>query len=96
LQTLGMFYAGDAIRARTRQGERITDASFLVLFHGGDQEAEFVLPAAPWATAYQRLFDTADERPRPAAWTDAPGDVVVLAARSLVLLEVQPDSRPAS
>jgi isoamylase len=89
LQTLGMYLAGDAMRARNSRGEPIIDTSFLLLLHGGDRETEFVLPTAPWATSYQRLLDTADERPRPAAWQDAPGDVVVLAARALMLLEAR-------
>ena len=103
LHTLGMYLAGDALQARNARGEPITDTSFLLLLHGAEHEAEFVLPAAPWAGKYQRLFDTADERPRPAHWMDSPGDVVVLAARSFVLLEAHreplgrgPGQRPAS
>jgi len=49
-----------------------------------------VLPAAPWAARYERLLDTADERPHAAGWTDSPGDVVVLGARSVVLLKAYP------
>jgi glycogen operon protein len=82
-----MYLAGDAMRARTARGEPVTDSSFLLLLHGGDDEAEFVLPLGPWATGYQRLLDTADQRPHPTEWVDAPGDVVVLGARSLMLLE---------
>ena len=87
LHTLGMYLAGDAMRARTPRGEPVTDSSFLLLLHGGEDEAEFILPTGPWATSYQRLLDTADERPRPTEWVDAPGDVVVLGARSLMMLE---------
>jgi glycogen operon protein len=89
LQTVGMYLAGGALRSRTSRGEPITDDSFLLLLHGGEDEAEFVLPATPWAVRYERLLDTADERPHPADWSDSPGDVVVLGARSLVLLKAE-------
>ena len=49
-------------------------------------------PGQPWAARYERLLDTADERPRPAGWADNPGDVVVLGSRSLVLLKAHDDA----
>ena len=92
LHTVGMYLAGGALRSRTARGEPITDDSFLLLLHGGADEAEFLLPASPWAVRYERLLDTADERPHAAGWADNPGDVVVLGARSLVLLKAHDDA----
>ena len=77
--TLGMCLAGDGLRARTWEGRRMVDESFLLVLHsptgpaaggagagggrGDAQTAEFTLPGAPWATAWTPVLDTAHERP---------------------------------
>ncbi len=101
-QTIGMYLSGD-IRSRGHQGQHLTDAPFLVLLHGGTAPQPFVLPGVPFGQAYQRILDTADEHspaaasagPVPAsaaspqaAVTDAAGDLVLLAPRSVLLLQV--------
>ncbi len=56
---LGMFLAGDALRARGPRGEQVEDESFLLVVNGmGD--TEFRLPPRQWAPSYVVEFDTAD------------------------------------
>jgi pullulanase/glycogen debranching enzyme len=61
--TLAMYLDGQGIRMRGPRGERVADDSLLLVLHTGDEDAEVVLPGAPWARAYDVLLDTADERP---------------------------------
>ena len=86
--TIAMYLDGDGIRTRGPRGEPISDASFLVVLHTGPADAGFVLPPAPWASAYDVLLDTADEEPVGRAPL-APGDRLPLVGRSLVLLEAR-------
>jgi len=86
--TIAMYLDGDGIRTRGPRGEPISDASFLVVLHTGPADTGFVLPPAPWASAYDVLLDTADEEPVGRAPL-APGDRLPLVGRSLVLLEAR-------
>ncbi len=63
VETLGMYLAGDGIRTRSVRGERIVDDSFLLWLHAGPDPAEVLLPAQPWADAYQVALDTASPNP---------------------------------
>jgi glycogen operon protein len=58
LHTIGMFLAGDAIRRRTRRGERIIGDSFLVLLHAGHAPVPFRLPGPPLASSYEMVIGT--------------------------------------
>jgi isoamylase len=64
-RTLGMFLAGDGIRARGPRGERVTDDSFLLWLHAGEEDRTVHLPGPPWADAYEVVLDTADDSPDP-------------------------------
>jgi isoamylase len=44
LRTLGLFLAGDAIRARGERGETLKDDSFLMWLHAGEQDVTVTLP----------------------------------------------------
>jgi glycogen debranching enzyme GlgX len=44
-RTLGVFLAGDALRARTVDGRSMTDCSYLLWFHAGDEPVTVTLPA---------------------------------------------------
>ncbi len=46
LRSIGLFLNGDEIPARTRQGDHVTDESFLVLFNSGHEAVTFLLAAA--------------------------------------------------
>ena len=39
------------------------DGGILLVLHGGAAGADITLPGAPWASSYQLLWDSADERP---------------------------------
>jgi glycogen operon protein len=83
--TLGMFFAGDAIRARGPHGERVVDTSYLIWLHAGDQPTEVTLPDEQWAAGYQLVLGT----DRAFAQTPAPGQPLAMGARSLVVLTAQ-------
>ncbi len=81
---LGMFLAGDALRARGRRGETLQDDSFLLVFNGAPHATEFRLPGRHWATSYAVEIDTAE--PANVGERYAGGRTVLRPARSLVLL----------
>jgi isoamylase len=81
--TLGMFLAGDAIRARGPRGEPIVDDSFLLLLHSGETGTEFLLPGEPWAQSYVVEIDTGVEREGAVVEPRSTLDIV---GRSAVLL----------
>ena len=84
-RTLGMYLSGHGIRTRGARGERITDDSFLLLLHAGEDPGEFRLPGEPWASSYVIELDTAAEHVDPGGWLTA-GETTTLTPRSLVLL----------
>ncbi len=59
LQTLGMFLAGDELRARGPRGELRTDDSFLLYLHSGAVEVEVTVPDEEWSPSYELVLDTA-------------------------------------
>ncbi|MEP7054762.1 MAG: glycogen debranching enzyme GlgX, partial [Actinomycetota bacterium] len=86
-RTLGVFLNGDEIIGRGSRGERVVDASFLILLHASPEALEFTLPGPPWATGFAMLLDTAaDGRYEPNDAVLAPGDPVAMTAYSLVVL----------
>jgi isoamylase len=92
-RTLGLFLAGDAIRSRTPDGERVVDSSHLLWLHAGTEDTQVRLPDhGIWAEAYTVLLDTGD-RSAPGAWMDA-GSHLPLLARSVVLLRADDGRRP--
>src|SRR3954467_2069065 len=87
-QTLGMYLNGRGIRTRGPRGERITDDSFLLLLHSGDEPCKFQLPGQPWASGYVVELDTAGPPTVEGIALHAPAPVE-LTARSLVLLRAR-------
>ena len=59
--------------------------SLLVLLNTGPEAEPMTLPTSPWATAYDVLLDTADERPK-AGPAYPSGEVLTLAAQSVQVL----------
>jgi isoamylase len=101
IHTLGMFLNGQTVFDRSMQGERITGASFLLLFNAGSQTTPFTLPGPPWAASYTLIVDTyvptIDTGRFPTAATNPaaarawkPGDVIRLEAWSVVVLGISP------
>ncbi len=81
---VGMFLAGDGIRARGRRGEQLLDESFLLLVNASATETEFSLPGPAWSPGYVVELDTADAGHRGHSYSA--GRSVPLPARTAVLL----------
>ena len=60
-KSLTVFLNGEAIREPGRQGERIVDDSFLVLFNASEDDLEFTIPAATYGAAWEPVLDTSDD-----------------------------------
>jgi isoamylase len=86
--TIGMYLDGQGIRTRGTRGERIEDDSFLLVLHPTGSDGSFVLPKPPWGVTYELVLDTAAEDGAGGAVLAA-GEVLPLASRSVVLLQVR-------
>jgi glycogen operon protein len=84
LRVLGMYLDGRQIRHRGPRGERITDDSYLLWLHAGDQAVTAALPGRPWSDGYTVVFDTA--RPDLDDGTETVTGSMTLTARSVTLL----------
>jgi glycogen operon protein len=58
LRSIGMYLDGRGLRHRGARGQMITDDSYLLMLHSGDNAATFRLPGPPWAAAYEVVIDT--------------------------------------
>ena len=81
--TVGVFLNGDAINDRNRRGEHVKDGSFLLLFNGHHEAAEWTLPKQ-WGQSWQVLVDTAAAE-RDGTMVDG-GEPFPVAGRSVVVL----------
>jgi isoamylase len=86
-RVLGMWIDGSNSQSRTRDGELVSDHSWLLLVNPDDEAAEFVLPGAKYGATFEPTLDTttADGSPATPGRLVA-GAVVPLGARSLLLL----------
>ncbi|MFB4313392.1 glycogen debranching protein GlgX [Actinomadura sp. 21ATH] len=82
-----IFMNGDAIGEPGRRGERIRDASFLLLFNAHHGDLGFGLPPARYGGMWSKVLDTADPM---LAEEESPvvkaGETVMVEARSLQVL----------
>ncbi|TDD50199.1 glycogen debranching enzyme GlgX [Kribbella antibiotica] len=60
LRTIGMFLAGDALRATDTAGNALTDSSFLLALNATSEVRPVVVPDASWAPAYEVVLDTSN------------------------------------
>ncbi|MGI8577168.1 MAG: glycogen debranching protein GlgX [Nocardioidaceae bacterium] len=81
--TLGIFLAGDALRAVSSKGVRRRDKSYVLWFHAGSQPVTVTLPE-PWADHYLELVRT-DEANTGGPIT--PGSTVTLRDHTFALFE---------
>ncbi len=86
-RTLGMWIDGSNSQSRTRDGEVITDHTWLLLLHAGNEPADIVLPSAEYGATFEPVLDTgtpdgtpADQKPLCA------NSSITLPARTLLLL----------
>ncbi|MCC2032360.1 glycogen debranching protein GlgX [Microbacterium allomyrinae] len=93
-RAVGVFLNGAGIRERDRRGEQIRDRHFIVLFNAGDDIIDFRIPVVEYSPDWEVFVDTAGER----ADSDLvkPGDVLRLAAKSLIVLCEHPRSDAAA
>jgi isoamylase len=90
VRTIGMLLDGRGLMHRGAHNEPVTDSSYLLVLHAGDDQVDFTLPVAPGAAGYLITIDTSrpggEPLPTP---TLAPGANLHLIARSAYLLTVQ-------
>ncbi|RLV57354.1 glycogen debranching enzyme GlgX [Aeromicrobium phragmitis] len=86
-RTLGMWIDGSNSQSRTRDGELLTDHSWLVLLHAGPERIDLVLPGAEFGETFEPTLDTTTADGNPLVSEPLPaGSTVRLEARSLQLL----------
>jgi isoamylase len=85
--TLGMWIDGSNSQSRTREGELISDHSWLLLLHSGDEAADIVLPGPEYGATFEPMLDTstADGHPATPGKLDA-GSRLTMPGHSLLLL----------
>ncbi|HYO33137.1 MAG TPA: glycogen debranching protein GlgX [Nocardioidaceae bacterium] len=81
--TLGIFLAGNQLRAVDREGVRRRDTSYLLWLHAGADTVDVTLPE-PWAKTYDEVVRT-DKRVADGSWK--PGATVTLQPRTVALFE---------
>jgi glycogen operon protein len=84
-RSLGMYLNGDAVTEVDRQGIRLRDDSFYVLFNAWDQPLDFVLPPGLPPFHWDIVVDTAAVGQGQAIYR--PGDKVGLLGRHVVVLQ---------
>jgi isoamylase len=101
-RAIAVFLNGQGIHGRDARGERVTDKNFLVLFNGGDDTVDFVLPPEEYSEYWEIVVDTvgqqADSHAR-AAGSALPVDgkaVLVLRAHVLTAAETAADHSVAA
>ncbi len=92
LRSIGMYLDGRGLRHRSSRGEVIVGDSFLLLLHAADTDGAFAVPAAPWATSYEVVVDTATVAGAPGSPEHLRGGTAVpVRARSCLVLRVDRD-----
>jgi glycogen operon protein len=98
-RAVALFLNGERIQEPDKRGQTILDDSFLVIFNAHYEDLDFTLPPAQYGTWWSVLVDTADDGTWSADSGDTfgPGDVVVVSARSTIVLRrpVQVDDAAA-
>ncbi|MDU0290089.1 glycogen debranching protein GlgX [Saccharothrix longispora] len=86
---LGMWIDGSTSLSRSRDGELVSDDSWLLLVHAGDEPLEVTLPGPEYGGRYEPVVDTTTADGSPATpGSFAAGAPLVLGGRSLMLLRV--------
>ena len=86
-RTLGMWIDGSNSQSRTREGELISDHSWLLLMHAGAEPIDVVLPGAEFGETFRPSLDTTSPDGAPQDMTLSAGSTVTLEGRSLLLLK---------
>ena len=87
-RTIGMWIDGSNSQSRTREGELLTDHSWLLLLHAGAGSIEVTLPGAEFGATFEPTLDTTTADGTPVSDEPLPaGSTVTLQPRSLLLLK---------
>jgi isoamylase len=87
-RSLGIYLNGGGIKLPDRYGNRITDTSYLLLFHAHFETIEFTIPSAEWGVRWRKILDTSELK-----FSEGnrrfynPCDQLLLEGLSLVVLE---------
>ncbi|MBI4943317.1 MAG: glycogen debranching protein GlgX [Actinobacteria bacterium] len=83
-----VFLNGERIVEPDKRGQKVLDDSFLIVFNAHYEDLEFTMPPKEYGTFWSVVVDTADDETSGIEGGDtfAPGDVLVVASRSLVVL----------
>jgi glycogen operon protein len=88
-RTLGMFIDGSNCLSRTRDGELVSDDSWLMLMHAGAEAISVTLPHERYGPSYEPFLDTTTTDGSPAnPGSLAPREKLTVPARSLLLLRI--------
>jgi isoamylase len=85
-KSLMVFLNGEAITEPGQRGEPVVDGSFLLMFNAAEHSVEFMVPPSGFGEQWVQELDTAEPRPAGDPPSVKPGDIVVLADRSLRVL----------
>jgi glycogen operon protein len=86
-RTLGMWIDGSNSQSRTRDGELVTDHTWLLLLHAGNDPVDIVLPAPEYGATFEPVLDTGTPDGRPTSRNPLrASSSVTLPARTLLLL----------
>jgi glycogen operon protein len=83
-----MWIDGSHSQSRTRDGELLTDHSWLLLLHAGADPLEVVLPGPEFGETFEPTLDTTSPDGSPATTDPLPaGGRLTVQGRSLLLLK---------
>jgi glycogen operon protein len=88
-RTLAMYLTGEQ-HGHDEAGRAITDASFLMILHAGEDPTKFVLPGSPYGRGYLRVVDTATGQAFEGGEQHLAGATIAVAARSMTVFHVLP------
>ncbi len=88
-RTVGLFLNGQQIARRDRQGRRVVDDSFLLLFNAHHEDVEFTLPARRFGLRWELELTTVDPSEASGAWAVPTRGHVTSTARSVLILRRQ-------
>ena len=87
-RTLGMWIDGSNSQSRTREGEVVTDHSWLLWLHAGADDLDVVLPGPEFGETFKPTLDTTSHDGEPASRDLlAAGTSISMQGRSLLLLK---------
>jgi isoamylase len=86
LRSIGLFLNGDEIPTRTRQGEHVTDESFLILFNSHHEPVRFLLPPRRFGQRWKLELSTAEPEAEEGERSFTARAEVTIEGRSILIL----------